>query len=111
MSNEEKAPLRFWIGVHRDGTGRQCLVDFYGGPMEGVKAAWNEKNGDRLTTLETVIQPEFSQTGQDYLELLTMMERRLGDPRLPRLEKFLREIVMEAYEAGMRNAGLHPKRP
>ena len=111
MSKEESPPLRFWIGLHRDGTGRQCLVDFNGGPMEGVKAAWNERNEDRLTTMETVIQPELSQAAGAYLETLVVLERRLGDPRLPELERFLREVAMAAYEAGMQNARLHPKRP
>lgn len=42
MPEQEKRPsLRFWIGRHRDGTGRQRIVDFRGGPMDGVKAAWD----------------------------------------------------------------------
>ncbi len=111
MSKEEDAPLRFWIGLHKDGTGRQCIVDFDGGPMEGVKAAWNAQNEKAVTTMETVIRPELSQGGRDYLQMLTMLERRIGDPRLPALEKFLREVAMAAYEAGMQNAALRPKRP
>lgn len=111
MSNEEKAPLRFWIGLHKDDSGRQCIVDFDGGPMEGVKAAWNKESARAVTTMETVIVPELSQGGRDYLQTLVMLERRLGDSRLPELEKFLREIAMAAYLAGMQNAGLRPKRP
>ncbi|GEM_PF-2966163 len=111
MSKEEHAPLRFWIGLHKDGSGRQCIVDFDGGPMEGVKAAWNAKNAQAVTTMETVIQPELSRSGRNYLELLVMMERRLGDPRLTCLAEFLREVVMTAYEAGMQDGGRTPKRP
>jgi len=111
MPDDKRPPLRFWIGLHVDGSGRQCLVDFHGDSMAGVKAAWNEKNEKRLTTMETVIEPELSHDSAAYLELLKRLEGRLGDPRLPELEKLLREIAMEAYEAGMRTAGLHPKRP
>lgn len=111
MSDEKRPPLRFWIGLHVDGSGRQCIVDFHGDTMAGVKAAWNEKNEKRLTTMETVIQPELSHGSEAYLGLLKKMEGQLGDPRLPSLEKLLREIAMSAYEAGMQNAGLRPKRP
>lgn len=111
MSKEENAPLRFWIGLHKDGSRRQCLVDFDGGPMEGVKAAWNKQNEDSIMTMETVIAPDLSSEAREYLETLTVLERRLGDSRLPNLEKLLREVAMSAYEAGMQNAGLRPKRP
>jgi hypothetical protein len=111
MSNEKRPPLRFWIGLHVDGSGRQCLVDFHGDTMQGVKNAWSEKNKDRLTTMETVIQPELSHGSEAYLDLLKKMEGMLGDPRLPALEKLLHEVAMAAYEQGMQNAGLRPKRP
>ena len=111
MPEEKRAPLRFWIGLHKDGSGRQCIVDFHGDSMDGVKAAWNEKNEKRLTTMETVIQPELTRGSAAYVELLKRMESYLGDSRLPALECLLREIAMAAYEAGMQNAGLHPKRP
>ena len=111
MPEDKTPPLRFWIGLHKDGTGRQCIVDFNGGPMEGVKQAWNDKNGDAVTVMETVVQPKLSRTAERYLELLKSNERFLGDPRLPLLEALLTEIGMECYVAGMQNAGLHPKRP
>lgn len=109
--SDARPPLRFWIGLHKDGSGRQCIVDFHGDTMDGVKAAWNEKNPDRLTTMETVIRPELTRGSASYLELLRRMEGLLGDPRTPALELFLREVAMAAYEAGMQNAGLRPKRP
>jgi len=111
MSNEKRWPLRFWVGVHVDGSGRQCLVDFHGDAMQGVENAWSEKNQNRLTTKETVIIPELSGPSQRYLDLLKKLEGQLGDPRLPSLETFLREVAMAAYEQGMQIAGLHPKRP
>ncbi|HTK60584.1 MAG TPA: hypothetical protein VL283_05285 [Candidatus Baltobacteraceae bacterium] len=111
MSNDKRPPLRFWIGLHRDGSGRQCIVDFHGDTMDGVKAAWNEKNEKRLTTMETVIEPELSRGSVEYLGLLKKMEGMLGDPRLPTLEKLLHEVAMAAYEQGMQSAGLRPKRP
>lgn len=111
MSNEKRWPLRFWVGVHVDGSGRQCLVDFHGDAMQGVENAWSEKNPDRLTTKETVIIPELSHESERYLDLLKKLEGQLGDPRLPSLEKFLREVAMAAFEQGMQIAGLRPKRP
>jgi hypothetical protein len=111
MSEQQgRAPLRFWIGVHKDGSGRQCIVDFDGGPMEGVKAAWNERNPDRVTTMEAVVRPELDPATGNYLELLKRAEGVLGDPRLPALEKFLRAVALAAFEAGMRNAGLRGRR-
>lgn len=106
MPDDKRPPLRFWIGLHRDGSGRQCIVDFHGDTMDGVKAAWNEKNEGRLTTLETVIIPELSHGSEAYMALLKKMESQLGDPRLPSLEKLLREVAMAAYEAGLRSK--HP---
>lgn len=111
MSDEKRPPLRFWIGLHMDGTGRQCIVDFHGDTMQGVKNAWNEKNADRLTTMETVILPELTRGSAAYLDLLRRMESCLGHSSTPALEMFLREVAMAAYEAGMQNAGLRPKRP
>lgn len=111
MSNDKRPPLRFWIGLHEDGSGRQCLVDFHGDTMEGVKAAWNMRSTEALTTMETVIQPELTRGSAAYLELLRRMESYLGDSRTPALETFLREVAMAAYEAGMQNGGRTPKRP
>lgn len=111
MSDVKIAPLRFWIGLHMDGTGRQCLVDFDGDTMEGVKRSWSEENPNRLTTMETVIQPELDREEAATLELYRRMERHLGDSRTPSLEKLLHRIAMAAYEAGMQSAALRPKRP
>ena len=103
---QEHPPLRFWIGLHRDGSGRQCIVDFHGGPMEGVKQSWSEKNEGRLTTMETVIQPEFDRGEVATLELYKRMENLLGDPRLPALEALLRKVAMTAYESGLQQGAL-----
>lgn len=111
MPQDTRPALRFWIGLHKDGTGRQCIVDFHGDTMDGVKAAWNEKNENRLTTMETVIQPELTRGSAAYLELLRRMESCLGDSRTPALEMFLREVATAAYEAGLQNGGRTPKRP
>ena len=108
---EKKIPLRFWIGRHKDGDGRQCIVDTDGGPMEGVKSAWNEKNPQAVTTMETVIQPALSPDSEQLLNFLLSLEGCLGDPTNPMLHKLLKEVAMAAYEAGQQNAALRPKRP
>lgn len=110
MPDEKRPPLRFWIGLHVDGSGRQCIVDFHGDTMDGVKTAWNEKNEKRLTTMETVIAPELSRGSELYLELLKRTESLLGDPRLPTLEKLLHEVAMAAYEAGLQRGGMHGRK-
>ena len=111
MPQDKRPPLRFWIGLHRDGSGRQCIVDFNGDTMDGVKQAWSEKNEGRLTTMETVIQPELSHDSRRYLDLLQRLESFLGDRQPAALEELLREVAMEAYKQGLQVAGLHPKRP
>lgn len=111
MPEDKRPPLRFWIGLHVDGSGRQCLVDFHGGPMHGVKSCWDPNNPTRLTTMEAVVQPELSLSSSTYLDLLKTMEARLGDSRLPSLEKLLSEVAMAAYEFGLKNGGQNPKRP
>ena len=100
MSN---APLRFWIGRHKNGDGRQCIVDTDGGAMEGVKSAWNEKNPKAITVMETMIQPELSPGSRQLLGLMIDFEKRLGDPSTPWVHKLLEEIAMAAYESGLQN--------
>jgi hypothetical protein len=101
MTDDKRPPLRLWIGRHRDGSGRQCIVDTHGHEMAGVKAAWDKENPKGLTSIETVIEPVLSRGTLEYLALLISLETRLGDPRLPELERLLREVAMAAYASGI----------
>lgn len=97
-----RIPLRFWIGRHVDGSGLQCIVDTDGGPMEGVKQAWSGDKPDRLTTLESVVQPELAPVSERLLKLMLRFEKCLGDPTTPVTHGLLQAIAMTSYGVGLR---------